>query len=352
MVQYVTSLVLLLSVASSVLAQTNRPPAVAVLRDSEPALRGPDINRDRAILLDEKANVISTFSGIGVGDSIAHQNMLLFDPVHRHLLVVENLSDRLSLFNYDGTSQLKLPIEHLNAIALTDDATMLGCVVGKSLDKQQTMFIETTTGKEIRRLNWGGVALTNDVAGSQIWTVGRQLIAFDPEGAINVRRPLTRLPAEPNHPTVINARNWCGVGIVAEPNKNDWMRTIWVIERDHPDVKGSKNRLFAVDPDGQTRILVELNDIDPRSIACATYHGDLARILVVDGATGDLVSFNSDGEMMGKVALGIQRVAFGEHSGLWVAGRKSIQRLNPSDLSVVAKQLFAQECDSLGLAVH
>ena len=225
-------------------------------------------------------------------------------------------------------------------------------MVGNTIKNQQTVFFDTSTGKEIRRLNWGGGALTNDIVGSQFWAVGRQLIAFEPEGEIGVRRPLTQLPAEADHPTVINSRNWCGIGVAIEPNDNDWWRRIWVIERHHPDVTGSKNRLFVVDPDGQTRILVELNEIEPRSIACATYRGSLKRILVVDGVTGNLVLFNADGELMGKVDLDVQLVGFGEHSGLWVAGRESIRRLDPSDLSVVAEHTFDQECDSVGLAVR
>lgn len=127
-------------------------------------------------------------------------------------------------------------------------------MVGNTIKNQQTVFFDTSTGKEIRRLNWGGGALTNDIVGSQFWAVGRQLIAFEPEGEIGVRRPLTQLPAEADHPTVINSRNWCGIGVAIEPNDNDWWRRIWVIERHHPDVTGSKNRLFVVDPDGQTRI--------------------------------------------------------------------------------------------------
>ena len=352
MVRYLASLGLLFCLVSSVLAQSDRPPAVAVLRDSEPAFDGTDIYHDHAILLDSEANVIKTISGLGLYQSWSHQNMLLFDMAHRHLILIENQRDRLSVFDYNGTSQLTIPIENANAITLTDDATMIGCMVSKTLNEQQTVYFETTTGKEIRRLNWGGVALINDVVGSQFWAVGKQLIAFEPEGEISVRRPLTRLPAEPHHPTVINSRNWCGVGVAVEPNANHWNRRIWVIEREHPDVKGSLNRLFAVDPDGQSRILVELNDIDPRSIACATYKGDLTLILVVDGATGDLVSFNSDGERMRKVELGVQMVGFGEHSGLWVAGRKSLQRLDPSDLSVVAQHTFEQDADPVGLAVH
>ncbi len=350
MFRYLASLGLLLSFACSALAQSN--PVVAVLRDSQPAKSGDETQRVSAVLLDAQANEINVISGLGVSQSLSQQNKVQFDAVRQSVLVAENLCDRVSIFDYDGTSQLTIPIENVTAIVLTNDAKQIGCVAGKSINEQQTVFFDGATGEEIGRQNWGAVALTNDVVGSQVWAIGKQLIAFDPDGEIAVRRPLTQLSVEPAHPTVINSRNWCGVGVAIEPNENDQRRRIWGIEREHRDVTGSKNRLFAVDPDGQTRILVELNEIDPRSIACATYQGNLKRILVVDGANGNLISFNSDGELMGKVDLNVQLVGFGEHSGLWVAGRESIRRLDPSDLSVVEEHTFDQKCDSVGLAVR
>jgi hypothetical protein len=350
MIRHLTSLGVLLFFASSAFAQGN--PVVAVLRDSQPALDGADVNRDVVALLDSQARPTNVFSGIAVCQSISHQNKLQFDAVHQRVLVAENLRDRVSVFGYDGVSQLEIPIENVSAILLSPDAKQIGCVVGRFLDKHQTVILDATSGKEIRRLNWGGVALTNDEVGSQVWAVGRQLIGFSPEGEVAVRRPLSQLPPESRHPTVINSRNWCAIGVAIEPNEKAWWRRIWVCEREHPDVNGSRNRLFAVGPDGQTCNLVELNHIDPRSIACATYQRGLSRILVVDGKSGDLVSFNSDGELMVRHQMDVQLVAFGKHSGLWVAGRKSIRRLNPSDLSIVAEHKFREECESVGLAVR
>ena len=350
MVRHLATLGLLFSLACSASAQSN--PVVAVLRDTEPALSGDGVNRDSAILLDRQANVVNVISGLGVCESLSSQNALQFDADRRRVFVAENLRDRVSVFDYEGTSQLTIPVEKAARIVLTNDGKQVGCVAGATLDEQQSVFFDAATGREIRRLNWGGVALVNDVVGSQVWAVGRQLIAFAPDGEIGVRRPLTRLPAEPDYPTVINARNWCGIGVAVEPNENDWWRRIWVIERDHSDVKGSRNRLFAVDRDGRTRILVELEEIDPRSIAYATYGGGSKRILVVDRSTGDLVSFNTDGELTGRVDLDVQTVGFGERSELWVVGRKAAQRLDPSDLSVVARHVFDRAADCVGLAVR
>ncbi len=352
MVRFLASLGLLFSLVSSVSAQSQRPPSVAVLRDVEPSVDGAGVYHDDMLLMDSEANVINTISGLGVSESLSQQNTLQFDVVQQHIILAENLRGRISMFDYNGSCQLTIPMENIHGIALNGDAAMIGCLVGKHLNELQTVYCETTTGTEIRRLNWGGVALVNDVVGSKFWAVGKQIIAFNADGEIAIRRPLTRLPAEPDHPTVINSRNWCGTGVAVEPNSKDWWRRIWVIERENSVVKGSLNRIFAVDPDGQTRILVELKDIDPGSIACAKYNGDITRILVVDRSTGDLVSFNHDGELTGKVALETQLVRFEEHSGLWVAGRKSIKRLDPTDLSVVAEHKFEQESDIVGLAVR
>ena len=353
MFRYLASIGILLSLTSSAIAQDKNPPAVVALRSIEPSGQGNTFYNAQAILLDAHANECGRISGLGMSQSGSNQNAVLIDENHERLLFVESLHARLSAFHYDGTPQPRIPIKDPRAITLTDDSTVIGCVVGgKTIKDLQTAFLDAETGKEIRRLNWGGMALVNDVGHSQFWAVGPQLIAFDTEGEIHVRRPLTQLPAEPDHPTVINSRNWCAVGVAVEPNKNAWMRRIWVIERDHPDVRGSRNRLFAVDPEGQTRILVELHDIDPRSVTCATYRGDLTRICVIDGATGDLVSFNCDGELMRRDALNAQLVGFGVNSGLWVAGRKSVMRLDPSDLSVVAEHRFDTEAEAVGLSVR
>ncbi len=350
MIRQLLSIGLLLFFASTVFAQGD--PVVAVARDSQTVLGGADASRDFVALLDSQANQVGVISGVAVSQSISHQNMLQIDAVHQRVLVAENARDRVSVFDYDGASQLEILIKDVSAICLSSDASQIGCVRGISLDDQQTVILDSKQGKEIRRLNWGGVALTNDEVGSQFWAVGRQLIGFADDGEVVVRRPLTRLPPEPGHPTVINSRNWCAVGVAIEPNENDHWRRIWVAEREHSNVKGSRNRLFAIGPDGQTRILVELNDIEPRSIACATYNGRSKRILVVDGKTGDLVSFNSDGELMVRKELHIKLVAFGERSGLWIAGRKSVRRLNPSDLTIAADHKFDEELEPVGLAVR
>jgi hypothetical protein len=120
MVRYLASIGLLLSVASSVLAQSDRPPVVAVLRDSEPAFNGADIDHDHAVLLDSEANVVRTISRLG-GEPIA------FAPKHVAARCGSSaacrgreLAPSLVFFDYAGVSQQTIPIENASAIALTD----------------------------------------------------------------------------------------------------------------------------------------------------------------------------------------------------------------------------------------
>lgn len=332
--------------------QSAKSPSVAILRETPTEAKAPNANVGTAVLLDANANLLKSIVGLGAGRSVSSQNKIQISQTTGQVILVEDRLDRISVFSASGEPETHIPLGNVNGFALSDDGQTLICLAGPTLRDVQTVFVDMSTGKHTHRINLGGVALVKDVSGSQFWTIGKQLSAFDQNGEVSVRRPLTRLPHATGHPTVINSRNWCGVGLTVQPNKNDSWLSIWAIERHHADVPGSKNRLFAVDADGQTRILVELKDVDPRSVACATYRTDLTRILVVDGSTGDLVSFNSDGELMSREKLGVELVSFGEHSGLWVVGRKSAKHLDPSDLSVLAEFQFKTPSVPIGMAVR
>lgn len=321
-------------------------PSVAILRHA-PAEGDTSItNGGAAVLLDGNARHLKSIGGLGTDLSVSSQNKIQINKVSGDVILVENYGDRISVFTPNGEREKSILLKNVNGFSLSEDRRTLLCLTGMARDAQ-TVFVDFRTGKPMRRLNLGGVALIEDVAGPLFWTVGKQLSAFDANGEISVRRPLTRLPAAPNHPTVINSRNWRGVGVAIKPNEDDWRRRIWVIERDHSGVPGSRDRLFAVDPEGQTRILVELGEIDPTSLACAN-----SRILVVDRKTGDLISFDTDGKLMGREKLGVELVSFGNRGGLWVVGRKSAKRLDPSDLSVLAEFQFETLATPIGLDVR
>lgn len=342
---------LLILSAGPALAQSETPDVV-VLRDTDKDFTRVDASNDQAVILAGDGNKLHEITGLGLIESLSCQNQVLIDTIRKRILIVEKLRDQVSAFRFDASPQSTFAIEDVMNIVLSGETDLIGCVTGANLDHLEMAFLDETTGEESHRIDWGGVAVINDAVGSQLWSVGRKLTAFTPEGEVQVRRPLSRLPAETDHPTVINARNWCGVGLAIEANENAWMRRIWVVERNHSDVRGSRNRLFAVEPDGQTRILVELEDIIPRSIAIATYRTDLQKVLIVDRTTGDLVSYNTDGELMGRESLGAHLVAFGEEAGLWVVGPKTARRLDPEDLSVIAEYVFEQEADPIGLTVR
>ena len=72
---------------------------------------------------------------------------------------------------------------------------------------------------------------------------------------------------------------------------------------------------------------------------------DIQRIVVVDRSSGDLLSFNTDGESMGREAMSVFFAACGAEAGFGVVGRKSVRRLNPDDLSVEAEYVFETEAD-------
>ena len=267
------------------------------------------------------------------------------------LYIVEPLKEKVSCFDDRGNRIQEIDVEDPGAIVLNSEGTLLACDVGQMLNSFQTVILDLSSGEETRRLPIGGVAFVNDPEDDLVWAAGEQVTAFKFDGGIRIRRPLSRLDPEKKHPTVINARSWAATGIAFEYNSSPWARSFWILERDHPNVKGSKNRLFAVNEKGSIRILTELNDIDPASIAIPPRR-DGHSVLVVDRKSGDVLEFNSDGELRKRHALDAGLIAASEESGLWIANTKSIRRLNPKTLEEISQHDFETEAQPVGLAVR
>lgn len=352
MFRLLASLAIITMFSPLVSAQAFRPAIVAVLRDVKPGSDGENSRDGQLLLLNEEAKVVGKITDLSAGGTWTLQNQMLFDSAHQQFIVVETAGQRLSFFDYSGKLKHKIDVESPHAVAMTHDSKLIACVAGGNLNVLETIFFDMETGKEVSRYNWGGTTLINDSEPPQFWAVGTQVTAFDSEGNLSVRRPLSQLPPEPDATTVINARNWAATGIAIEEHQRPDLRRIWVMERQHPDVKGSLNRIFAMDPMGQTRILVDLGEVNPISIACATYRDEISRIVIVDARTGELISFNSDGELKEKVDHDARAVGFSKRFGLWVVGSKSIKRLDPADLKVLSEHTFEDEGTVIGLTVR
>lgn len=77
----------------------------------------------------------------------------------------------------------------------------------------------------------------------------------------------------------------------------------------------------------------------------------LEGVVVVDRVTGDLVRFNSDGELMDRHELEVQLVATGK-SGLWIANDKSVMQHDLATYQVVVRHDFEYETQPVGLVVR
>lgn len=330
-------------------------PAVVLLRLPESAIQKNGDAHGEAVFLDADATLMETVPDLGINRSVSLQNKVVMDTNHRRIFVAEPLFSRVAVLGNEGSLEKQIPVDDAGYLVLSPDGKTLACVTGKEMNSLQTAVFDVDSGMETDRFDFAGLAFANDPAESLIWAAGKEIVAFGLDGSIRIRRPLSQPPPERDHPTIINARNWCSTGVAAAPNENAAWRRFWFIERRHDDVSGSRNRLFALDPEGQIRILVELAEIEPVSLACATYRSGrhpICVILVVDRVTGDVVSFNSDGERTGRKSLQARQIAFGTDSGLWIAGRKFIRRIEPANLDVISEHEFEQEGEPAGLAAR
>jgi hypothetical protein len=96
--------------------------------------------------------------------------------------------------------------------------------------------------------------------------------------------------------------------------------------------------------EGKSRFYLRKDQSTPRR--------DTHSVFVVDGKSGDVLEFNSDGELRKRHALDARLIAASEESGLWIANTKSIRRLNPKTLEEISQHDFETEAQPVGLAVR
>jgi len=108
--------------------------------------------------------------------------------------------------------------------------------------------------------------------------------------------------------------------------------SVWVAEREHPQVGGSKNRLWVYEPDGTPRKEIDLGE---RGWGPSAVVVDAERGAVWVGTFGGLVKFNLDGEIVKEIDVTAFTLAVeGDTGDVWAAGNEGIYKLN-SDGEVV-----------------
>ena len=140
--------------------------------------------------------------------------------------------------------------------------------------------------------------------GDAFWLAGYEIIKLDRQGSILFRQPVN---------------GWCCASVSVNPKSGD----VWLVERNHPDVPNSKNRVWLLKPDGSVSQQVEFGEQNVFGIDCdpvtgdawiCAYRGDLRKVSPA-GKVSELkelqahdISINPGGQIWAKTAGALLKI--------------------------------------------
>ncbi len=181
----------------------------------------------------------------------------------------------------------------------------LWCLVGQSFTQGEAVVLDLE-GKDIATHPINGIDLAYSPYDQTFWAVGYPTTKFDGDGKILVQKPHT---------------GWARVSVAPDPQDG----SVWVAERDHPNVSGSVNRLLHLDGKGETIQEIPLGTQDPFAVA---YEPGSRMVWIADYGKA-LLRVSSAGEVLPPLAISAKSLAVSPTTGaVWVGTQNDVLRID------------------------
>lgn len=203
---------------------------VLVLDDSDSDFRVPPFE-DRVFSFDAEGKPVTRVTGLNTTQSIGGSRAFCVSPDGKYFVVCEYGTRRMLAYDAETGEQLWSRDGEYNSVEISTDGRIFalnsggtGTIYGKLLQ------VFDRQGRMIREAPWGGWDLALDRDGTGVYLVGKTI------------QKLTNLETTWEMTSI----RWCAVSADTSPDG-----TLWVAERDHPDVISSTNRIFQLSSSGQ-----------------------------------------------------------------------------------------------------
>lgn len=228
-------------------------PRLLVLDNCDSNYKSPPFN-DVVLLLNNKGEVINQINGLNICQSIAGNRAISVSEDGRFFVVCENVANKITAYNLSSGDEIwSLPGDFTSVAitqgviyALTSDGTIYGDGI-TVIDSGGNII------KQSKEAN--GFDILIDPNANCLWLVGGDIKKCD-MGLKIVK--------------TISPITWCAVSVDICPDGS-----IWVAEREHPDVAGSQNRLLNISSKGKILQNVPLNDLSPRCVRVNKSNGSV-----------------------------------------------------------------------------
>jgi hypothetical protein len=208
---------------------------VLLLQDSDRDFRLAPFE-DPVIAYGSDGKTVRKVGDLNICQTVGGCRSLSIAPDRSFFVVCENVGNRITacetstgkrLWSLDGGYTAAIVAPNGSVYALISAGTIYG-------DK----LVIIDRGRIVKEAKVGGFDIVLDSGHNALWLTGADIKKCDLDLAIVCQ----------NDPL-----SWCGVLVDVCQNG-----TLWVAEREHPDVKGSRDRLLKISPDGELIKTVDL----------------------------------------------------------------------------------------------
>lgn len=257
-------------------------------------------------LLTESGREVRAIDGYRAWNGVSQSRHLAVDVARGRIYASDSSALRVSALDLSGRKVWEVSGIDADALAVDPVTGRIWCTGGKTLVEGETVVLDGE-GIEVDSFPVRGIDIAYDPKTDAFWLAGYALVKLGRDG-----KELFRKPVE----------GWCWSSVAIDPGDG----SAWFIERAHPDVAQSRNRLWHLDAAGSPLKVWPLGEkhaydvaFDPKAgIAYVTCLGD------------SLHRFASDGRDLSPLPIRARNVTVGPTTGLvWAAMEKEVVRIDP-----------------------
>lgn len=205
---------------------------------------------DTIVILDASGKETHRISGLNIAQSVGSVKRIAASPGGEYALIAENVAKVLSRYDASGKKVWSVPLS-VTGLELAPNGFAYALTSTGRLDQGSIVALDPSDGSVLAEVDGPGVDLVVDSEHEAVWTVG-----------MDVRKYSLDL----KHQVTSRRISWCAVS--ADYSSDG---TLWVAERQHPNVRGSGNRILHFDREGR---LLGRYDIDDSPLCLAVDRTD------------------------------------------------------------------------------
>jgi len=201
---------------------------VLVLEDSDSDFRTPPFE-DAVIMFGSNGKPVRKVGDLNICETVGGCRSLSVAEDGRFFTVCENVGNKLTAYQLKTGEQLWSLKGGFTCATMSQNGMVYALTSPGPIYGEQTLVIDG--GRIARQASVGGFDLAVDANRNVLWLVGNKIKKCDLELRVLLE---------------VNPIRWCAVSV--DLNRDG---SIWVAERQHPDVAQSTNRILRISSSGQ-----------------------------------------------------------------------------------------------------